>query len=301
MPAEISSTWVEHHWVQDLWANFRAVLAFDVWRGEGYSLSIGGILFALLMLGGGALLASLVSRAVIRRLPERIRKSDQTTSGLQRLIFSAIWLVFIFWTLSYLQIPLTAFAFLGGALALGFGFGAQNICNNMISGLIILLEHPYRVGDVLDMSGKLGTVRRIGLRATELRLSDGITVLVPNSYFIANNIYNRSTRSNLLRGTLDVSVAYESDTRMVEQVLVELAGAHEAVITKKGRAPFVLFSGFGDSSITFTLYFWVNTAQAGVGKVASDLRHAILPAFQQHGIVIPFPQVDVHTPGNGNT
>jgi len=190
------------------------------------------------------------------------------------------------------KIPLTVFAFAGGALAIGLGFGTQTLLKNFVSGIIILFERPFRVGDVLDVSGNRGTVTSIGLRASVLQLWDGTETLIPNSALLENNLTNWTFSNRTVRFTVAVGVAYGSDTRRVVQLLTEVAERHGLI--EKDPKPQVLFTDFGESALSFELRFWVDVLRANSAQVASDLRHMIAGTFAENGIVIAFPQRDLH-------
>jgi small-conductance mechanosensitive channel len=195
-------------------------------------------------------------------------------------------------SLAWVKIPLTVFAFAGGALAIGLGFGMQTILKNLVSGMILLFERPFRVGDVLDVGGQKGTVTSIGLRASVLQLWDGTETLIPNSSLLENNVTNWTYSSNKVRFTVTVGAAYGSDPRRVIQVLGEVGDRHGLV--EKEPRPLVLFTEFADSTLTFELRFWLDVSKANSAQVASDLRFMIASAFAEHGIAIDYPQRDVH-------
>ena len=258
-----------------------------VWTGHGYVLTGGTLLAALLLVLGGALLARLVAGFFGKRLAQRFATSHYTREQAPRWIFFVVWSLFLLAALRVLGVPLTVFNFLGGAIALGFGFGAQNLCSNLISGVIILFSRPYRVGDIVEADGQTGTVLSIGLRATEVRTYDGVDLLVPNSYFLSNVIVNRTNYERSLRGLVAVTAAYGSDARLVDETLRAAAAAHPAVIHAPGKAPWVIFDDFGPSGLEFKLFFWVDTTRNNVAATASDVRHAVLAAFREKNVRIP--------------
>ena len=190
------------------------------------------------------------------------------------------------------KIPLTIFAFAGGALAIGLGFGLQTMLKNFVSGIIILFERPFRVGDVLDVAGQRGTVSSIGIRSSVLQLWDGTETLIPNSALLENNLTNWTYSTRLVRFNVQVGVAYGSDTRRVIQLLGEIAERHGLV--EKEPKPQVLFTNFAESALEFDLRFWVDVVKANSAQVASDLRQMIASTFAENGIVIAFPQRELH-------
>lgn len=168
----------------------------------------------------------------------------------------------------------------------------QNVLKNFVSGLILLFERPFRVGDVLDVGGQKGTVTSIGLRASILQLWDGTETLIPNSSLLENNVSNWTYSSRKVRFSVTVGAAYGSDTRRVIQLLGEVADRHGLV--EKEPKPQVLFTDFGESALLFELRYWADVLKANAAQVGSDLRQMIAGAFAENGIVIAFPQRDLH-------
>lgn len=206
------------------------------------------------------------------------------------LWFSVMILVVI--ALVMVKIPLTVFAFLGGAVAIGFGFGMQNLIKNLISGLMVLGERPFRLGDYIIVGDKGGTVTSINLRSTTIVDLDGIETLIPNSTFIEQNVTNWTYSSKLVRYTIEVGVAYGSPVRDVMDTLREVADRHGHVL--KDPPPEVLFVDFAADSLNFQLHYWLDLGRSTGRVVASDVRAMIDSAFNAAGIVIAFPQRDVH-------
>lgn len=199
-------------------------------------------------------------------------------------------------TLDLLSVPLAAFAFVSGAVAIGFGFGAQNIINNFISGWILMWERPIKIGDFLEIGDVRGTVESIDTRSTRIRRIDGVHLLVPNSQLLENTVTNWTLVDDLVRTAIRVGVAYGSDVRLTESLLYRVAEEHPDVL----EAPpvLVIFDNFGDSSLEFELNVWVHsTAPRGLRMVRSDLRFHIDELFREHGVAIAFPQRDVHLDG----
>jgi len=141
------------------------------------------------------------------------------------------------------------------------------------------------------VAGQKGTVTSIGLRASILQLFDGTETLIPNSSLLENNVTNWTYSNRKVRFTVTVGVAYGSDPRRVIQLLNEVAERHGLV--ENDPKPLVLFTDFGDSTLTFELRFWVDVIKANSAQVSSDLRLMIASAFMEHGIVIAFPQRDI--------
>ncbi|HEY9750932.1 MAG TPA: mechanosensitive ion channel domain-containing protein, partial [Allocoleopsis sp.] len=182
-------------------------------------------------------------------------------------------------------------AILASVLGVGIGFGVQNITNNFISGLIITLERPIQVGDLIKVDELLGTVKRIGARSTEISTFDQVTIIVPNSRFLESEVINWSHGDPVSRLKLAVRVAYGSDIDQVQTALLEAAKSHPEVLVKP--QPEVWFQGFGDHSLNFELLVWTGEPKKQF-RVKSDIYYRIEACLRRYGIEVPFPQRDLH-------
>jgi small-conductance mechanosensitive channel len=189
-------------------------------------------------------------------------------------------------------INLSSLTVLLGALGVGIGFGLQTITNNLISGLIIFLERPIKVGDRIEVADVEGNVTDISMRATEILTNDNISIIVPNSEFISKTVINWSHSDRNVRFNFPVAVSYKEDADRVRDVLKEVAMQEEAVL--KNPPPDVLIKEFSDSAITFNLRVWTQDMTDRPGVLKSRLYYAITRSFREHGIEFPFPQRDLH-------
>lgn len=177
------------------------------------------------------------------------------------------------------------------ALLVGIGIGLQDVFKDLISGIIILFEGGIRVGDVIEINNLVGVVKEINVRTSKVRTRDGIFIIVPNSVFITQNVINWTNINKLTRFHVDVNVAYGSDVRLVEKLLIECAGINE-MISKRPKS-FARFNNFGEYALEFQLYFWTEKIWR-IENIKSELRFAIDDSFRKNGISIPFPQRDLH-------
>lgn len=184
-------------------------------------------------------------------------------------------------------IDLSSLALVAGALSLGIGFGLQNIVSNFVSGLILLVERPFKVGDWVVTGTTEGFVRRISVRATEIETFQHQSIIVPNSELINASVGNWTHRNRLGRVEIPVSVSYDSDPNQVMQILLDLANAHPLVL--HNPEPSVAFMAFGPFSLDFELRVYLADLFNGT-QVRNDIRIGILEAFKEKGIVIPMPQ-----------
>jgi len=299
-----TSEWLQRTWtalgegLQAVW-QYEVFSATETTRIEGrtvtveHGVTIGKSIGALLLLGFGYWAAGWLSRLLVRGIGHRVPLTPQLARVIQRWINSILLLVVLLAVLKLARIPLTAFAFLGGALAIGVGFGAQNVIKNLISGVIILFERKIRVGDIVSIGGMSGTVTTVDLRATTVRGFDGIDAIVPNSTLLENQISNWSGGSPDVRRTIAVGVAYGSDVSQAAQIILRCAQGNPDVLAQPPAD--VLFEDFGADSLLLRLRYWtrLDSPRGGPG-VDSDLRFAIHDALKGAGISIAFPQRDVH-------
>ena len=213
-------------------------------------------------------------------------------------VFLFYFLIFILFlmTLYFIQVPLTVFTFLGGALAIGVGFGARNIMNNFICGIVIVTEHPIRVGDLIEVNALIGSVEHIGFRATSVRSLDNTSILIPNSIILEHSILNWTLSDKVVRSEVTVGVSYGSPVEKARDILLKVANDHERILTyNKNQRPIVFFSDFGDNALIFKLSYWIAIkSPIELKQISSDIRFEIEKNFKVQGIRIPFNQRDIH-------
>ena len=187
-------------------------------------------------------------------------------------------------------VELSRLTFLTGAFGVGLGFGLQNIVSNLVSGVIVSLERPVKVGNLVEVGDLNGEVRDIGFRASTVRTADGADVIVPNSEFITKSVVNWSLTDLDRRTDIQIGTAYGTDPERVIEILGEIVDSHPEV--KKDPAPLITFDQFGDSALLFTVRFWTKIDPRI--QIRSDLNIRICREFKNNGIEIPFPQRDLH-------
>jgi small-conductance mechanosensitive channel len=259
---------------------------------DGTPVTVGDVLLVLLALLAGYLISRLIEFFLARRLTNTTLRSDAVYT-IRRVSFYVILCLMLFTALSLLGIPLTVFAFATGAIAVGIGFGAQNIINNFISGWILMAERPLRIGDFIEIDGGMGEVERVGTRSTLIKRTDGVHLLVPNSKLLENTVVNWTLIDQNVRTSVRVGVAYGSDYRLVEKLIFDAVRHQPDVLSD---APLeVIFEDFGDSALIFDSFFWCDVkGDKTLRKIRSEIRFRIGDLFKEHNIEIAFPQQDVH-------
>jgi small-conductance mechanosensitive channel len=236
---------------------------------------------------------------LIRMVSQRLLKGGRDANLVQlisRLIWFAALTVLFFTALSMLNVPLGAFAFVTGAIAIGIGFGAQNIINNFISGWILMGERPIRIGDLLEVNNTLGRVEAINTRSTRIKRTDGVRIVIPNSHLLENMVVNWNLGDEYIRIFVSVGVAYGSPVRRVAELIEQAVTEQEDVL--QDPEPRVLFQDFADSALLFEAYFWTRLRPGGnLRLLRSEIRFRIDELFRENGITIAFPQRDVHLDG----
>lgn len=262
---------------------------------EEQPITVADILFIPFLLLIGFFLTKLIVKWLTKHLTTK--NTDPNIIHLLRRIFYIIALTILIITiLDLINIPITAFAFLSGAIAIGFGFGAQNIINNFISGWILMWERPIRIGDFLEVENSKGTVEEINTRSTRIRRVDGVHMLIPNSKLLENTVVNWTLVDQLVRGSVIVGVAYGSPIKKVAELIMQATIEQKETLDKPKAQ--VSFEDFGDNSLIFHVSFWIkSTVEGGLRITRSNIRFRLAELFEEHNIVVAFPQRDVHLDG----
>lgn len=258
--------------------------------GEEFEIRISNILTALLIL----LCARLISWGIIQLVLFGYYKKQGIDVGSQYAINQLLkyftFVIAILFALQQFNITLTIIWGGAAALLVGLGFGIQQTFNDLVSGIILLFERTVEVGDWVQIDDMMGKVKRIGLRTSLVETRDNISVVVPNSKLIVENVINWSHYDNKARFKINVGVAYGSDTAIVKELLLRTARENEFILNHP--KPFVRFIDFGSSSLDFELHFWSKDF-ARIEDIKSDMRFDIDRVFRTNNIEIPFPQRDV--------
>ena len=259
---------------------------------SGQSVTVGEVSLVLLLIVVGYYGSRLLVYLLGRRMNKASMQAD-VVHVIKRVIFIVFLVVVALTALSLLGIPLTAFAFATGAIAIGVGFGAQNIINNFISGWILMAERPIRINDFIEIDNAQGIVEAVGTRSTRIRRTDGVHLLVPNSQLLERTVVNWTLVDREIRTIVRVGVEYGSPVRLVADLILQAVQEHDLI--KKTPNPSVVFDDFGDNALIFDAYFWSDVGgEKALRDIRSDVRFRITELFAENGIVVAFPQRDVH-------
>ncbi len=282
-PGEITN------WLQTVW-NFRL---FSL-GGSPFTTRTAVILLVSVFLV--FFIASLIRKLLVRKIFPRYHMDIGVSQAIGTIVKYILVIIGLFIVLQTAGINLSSLGLLLGALGVGIGFGLQNITNNFISGIIILFERPIKVGDRVEIDELSGNVVRISARSTTIITNDNISVIVPNSDFINNQVINWSHSSRNVRLNFPVGVSYNEDPEEIRRILIGIAEKNPGIL--KDPPPDVLFDEFADSSINFILRVWTSEYNDKPRVLKSQLYYEIFRVFREKGIEIPFPQRDVHFKNN---
>jgi small-conductance mechanosensitive channel len=265
---------------------------------DSFAMQIGGLRVSPLLVLKSTVLLLLTlwaANAAGDFLEKRLRSAADLTPSIQVLIGKVIRLLLITFAilivLSSVGIDFSALALFSGAIGVGLGFGLQKIVSNLVSGIILLADKSIKPGDVISVGDSFGWVESMGARYTSVLTRDGREFLIPNEDFVTQRVINWSYSNDEVRLNVPFGVSYASDPHKVCALAVAAAASVERVLV--APAPSCHLKAFGDSSLDFTLRFWIRDPVDGIGNVRGKVLLALWDAFKREGIEIPYPVRDV--------
>uniref|UniRef100_UPI00404A5E90 mechanosensitive ion channel family protein n=1 Tax=Flavobacterium sp. TaxID=239 RepID=UPI00404A5E90 len=257
-------------------------------KTDNVNFTLGALAALILAFLVTSFLLKTVRKFVTRKLPPEDK--NKFVSIFQFIQYLVYVYVFMF-TLDASGVDIKVLLTASAAIFLGLGFALQQLFQDLISGIFIILDQSLRVGDIIEVEGRICRVEKISLRSTRALTLNNRVMVIPNHKFLSDILFNWTQNSNEVREKVSVGVAYGSDTQLVEKVLLQVVSQNDHVL--KNPKPVVLFENFGDSSLDFSVYFFTDDAFTSP-RLLSDLRFKIDQEFRANGITIPFPQRDVH-------
>ena len=263
---------------------------FTLFRYGEFEFTISKLLGAALIILAAQLITWITTQLVLHSYYRRNDINLGAQFAINQLVKYIVFIIAIFLVFDNLEIKMTVVWGGLAALLVGIGLGLQQTFNDLLSGIMLLFERSVEVGDVVEVDGLIGSVKKIGLRASIVESRENVSVIVPNSKLVTNNVVNWSHYDDKVRFNVKVGVAYGSDTQKVKSLLLKVATNSISVLDYP--SPFVRFVNFGDSSLDFELHFWSRNLMF-IENTKSDLRFEIDQIFRENDITIPFPQRDV--------
>lgn len=272
----------------EIFEKLKDIFGLSLIKTDDVNLTLGAIIALILAFIITSYFLKFVRKFITRNLPpEDKNKFVSIFQFVQYLVY----LFVIMFTLNASGVNISVLLTASAAIFLGLGFALQQLFQDLISGILIILDQSLRVGDIIEIDGKVCRVEKISLRSTKAVTRNLRVMVIPNHKFLTDILFNWTQNSEIIRENIEVGVAYGSDTELVKRILIDCVSRHESVL--KNPEPVVMFENFGDSSLDFAVYFFVNDAFT-VPRVKSELRFEIDRQFRLNKITIPFPQRDVH-------
>ncbi|AVI51382.1 mechanosensitive ion channel protein MscS [Pukyongia salina] len=282
---------IEEVVTEDIWGSIKEFLELGIRFGEGdkeINITVG----LLLLITVSFFVASFVLGLIRKLFTRRMSETDTLKFiSVFKFIKYVVYIIVVFAVLSLAGINITPFLAASAALLVGLGLALQELFQDVIAGIFIIIDKSLLVGDIIEVEGKVGRVIDIKLRTTRTITRDDKIIIIPNHKFISDSIINYTQNHKTTRESVQVGVAYGSDTRLVEKLMLQCVDTQKGVLKKP--KPFVLFEDFGDSALIFRLCFFISDSFIDP-YIKSELRYKIDEAFRTNGITIPFPQRDVH-------
>ena len=272
---------------KNVWETIQYVLKFEILHLGGkdpFTLTVGLLLFVIIILIGTSILLKLLKRLIVRKLEEENKAKFDSVFSFARYF---IYVIVMFFTLDSMGFNFNAIFAASAALLVGVGLALETFFQDILSGIFIFVDQTVHVGDIIELDGKIGRVEEIKLRTTRAVTIDNKVLVIPNHKYLKSSLYNWTQNGTTTRESITVGVAYGTDTQLVKEILINAALANSQVI--KVPPPIVLFTDFGESSLNFKLIFTLNDSfQAEIPK--SEIRFEIDRLFREQCIEIPFPQ-----------
>ena len=276
---------------EDIWGNIQDFLNWGIHLGEGDN-QIHITVKLLLILAVSFILASFLLKWIRRLFTRKMDETDkQKFISVFKFIKYVVYIIVVFSVISLAGVNITPVLAASAALLVGVGLALQELFQDVIAGIFIIVDKSLLVGDIIEVDGRVGRVIDIKLRTTRAITRDDKIVIIPNHKFISDSVLNYTQNHRTTREKVSVGVAYGSDTRKVEELLLQSATEQREVL--KRPKPFVTFDDFGDSALLFSIHFFVNDSYNDP-MIKSDIRFRIDDLFRANDIRIPFPQRDVH-------
>ncbi len=278
---------------KDIFNSFQEVWRLNIISVDNQSITIGSMVIGLFCLILGILISRRMVKKILSLVTSKFTLDKSSTYLLELCLFYVALLLVVLFSLKIANIPITVFTLLGGALAIGVGFGSQAILNNFMSGIVIIFERPIKVGDFINNDNDIHEVESIGLRSTKLKTFGNQHIFIPNSKIIESKLTNFTYKNNIVRTGVSFSVSYGTQVKILDKIIIDGLKSHGRILTSPAIK--VLFTDFADSSLNFRVEFSLKIFNVDDKRfIESDVRYMILNILKDNKISIPFPQRDIN-------
>ena len=274
--------------IKNIFDSIKKFLSYNIFEGENIDITIGTLLAVVLAIVLTTYLLKFIQKLITAKLPAEDKNKFVSIFGFLKYL---LYILIIITVLHSSGVNLTVLLTASAALFVGIGFALQYLFQDIISGILMILDQSLHVGDIIEVDGKVGRVFEIRLRTTRAITRDDKVIVIPNHIFLTNSIYNYTQNHNTTRESIKVGVAYGSDVELVTNILLDCVDKNTGIL--KSPKPFVLFDDFGDSALLFSVHFYIYDSFADP-KIKSTIRYMIDAEFRKNKVSIPFPQRDVH-------
>lgn len=264
------------------------LLHFKIIDTKNIDFSVLNVIFLIVVLVVTSFVLKIIRKVVTRKLP--LEDKNKFVSVFQFIKY-IVYIFVVMFTLHSSGVNMNVFLTASAALFVGIGFALQTFFLDIISGILIILDQSLHVGDIIEVDGKVGIVKEIRLRTTRMVTRNDRVLIIPNNKFMTDILFNWTQNTTSNREQVSVGVAYGSDVNLVKKLLEDSVKNIEGVVQPENVL--VLFEDFGDSSLNFSVYFYVENGMKSP-KIQSNIRFKIDELFRQNKISIPFPQRDIH-------
>ncbi len=269
-------------------SSLKQLFAYNIIETKEFSFSIGALILVILLFIITTIFLKLIRKIVTRNLPTGDKnKFVSVFQFFQYLVY----LLIILFAFNAAGVNISVLLTASAALFIGLGFALQQLFQDLISGILIILDQTLHVGDVILINDKVCKVEKISLRSTKAVTRNERVMIIPNHFFLSEILFNWTQNSTIVREEISLGVAYGSDTDKVKKILLEVVDTNPLAL--KQPQPSVEFVNFGDSSLDFSVYFYMENVFTSP-SLKSELRFEIDKQFRKNSIIIPFPQRDVH-------
>ncbi|MCK0158495.1 mechanosensitive ion channel [Cellulophaga sp. F20128] len=281
--------------VKEIVSLFQEFLTYKLIDGKNVDISVATLASIVIVLIAVTFILRLISKVMVKKLPVDDKNKFLSLFGFLKYF---LYILSIITILHSSGVDLTVLLTASAALFVGLGFALQYLFQDIISGILIILDQSLHIGDIIEIDGKVGRVFETRLRTTRALTRDDKVIVIPNHKFLTDTIYNYTQNHKTTRESVKIGVAYGSDVQLVTKLLLEIVLSQKGIL--KSPKPFVLFEDFGDSALMFSVNYFTNDSY-GDPRIKSDLRYLIDASFRNNNISIPFPQRDIHIIGQNRS